>query len=284
MAGGAPPFLFRRRRPGPPLDDLVESIWCARGRVTYTRERIAPTGSTVAVFVLGQPILHTPDDGAGTPLRAERGFLVGPHDRPALNEPTGETNAVGIVTTPIGCRALFGIEPRPLRGRAVDLMPAWPPAGELRERLRDGGEPEDLLDRVEAALEANHRPLSPAEARCGRAVALLDADPTRPIADVAAEVGVSHAHLDRQFARIVGLTPRVLARLLRMRRLLASIDVQGPVGWSDRAADLGWFDQAHLIRDFRRHTGVTPSHYLSAQRSKFSIEEQADAPGFVPEG
>ena len=74
-----------------------------------------------------------------------------------------------------------------------------------------------------------------------------------------------------------------LARLLRMRRLLAGIDVRGEVDWSDRAAELGWFDQAHLIRDFKRHTGVPPSRYLAAQRAAFSANEIDDAVGFVPE-
>ena len=68
-----------------------------------------------------------------------------------------------------------------------------------------------------------------------------------------------------------------------MRRLLAGIDVRGEVDWAACAADLGWFDQPHLIRDFKRHTGVTPSHYLAAQRAAFSAEEAGDAVGFVPE-
>jgi methylphosphotriester-DNA--protein-cysteine methyltransferase len=62
---------------------------------------------------------------------------------------------------------------------------------------------------------------------------------------------VSHGHLDRQFTDQVGLSPRTLARILRMRRLLEEIDVHGSVGWADKAAELGWSDQAHLIRDFK---------------------------------
>jgi AraC-like DNA-binding protein len=68
-----------------------------------------------------------------------------------------------------------------------------------------------------------------------------------------------------------------------MRRLLEAIDVHGSVGWADKAADLGWSDQAHLIRDFKRHTGVTPSEYLTAQRSTYDRSVAATSAGFVPE-
>jgi AraC-like DNA-binding protein len=53
------------------------------------------------------------------------------------------------------------------------------------------------------------------------------------------------------------------------------------VGGPGRGA--GWFDQAHLIRDFKRHTGVTPSEYVAAQRSTYDRDEAAISAGFVPE-
>ncbi|HWM03290.1 MAG TPA: helix-turn-helix domain-containing protein, partial [Actinophytocola sp.] len=69
-------------------------------------------------------------------------------------------------------------------------------------------------------------------------------------------------------------------RILRLRTLLAHIDVYGQVAWTELAGTLGWFDQAHLIRDFKRHTGVTPSEYQAAQRRSFQPRDAA--PGFVP--
>ncbi|MBB5787762.1 DUF6597 domain-containing transcriptional factor [Jiangella mangrovi] len=127
-------FRFVSRRPEG-LERFVESIWFARGRIDYPDERIAPTGSTVAVVVLGDPIRETPADGAGEPLVTGTGFLLGPHDRPVVNEPLGETHCVGIVTTPVGCEAVFGIRPATIRGRVVDLLTAWPAATPLRRRL-----------------------------------------------------------------------------------------------------------------------------------------------------
>lgn len=274
-------FAFVARRPRPPLERYIESVWFARGQITYRRERIAPTGSTVAGIVLGPPIRQTPHDGAGEPFTATTGFLLGPHDRPIVNEPTAETFCIGIVTTPVACRAVFGLDPAPLRGRVVDLVAAWPPAAALRAALGGLSSPAELLGQVEATLLAWLDFSVPGVDRCEAAVAALEADPARPIARLAADLGVSHGHLDREFTRIVGLSPRTLARILRLRRLLEHVDVYGQVGWTALAAELGWFDQAHLIRDFKRHTGVTPSEYQAAQRRLFVPEEAA--PGFVPE-
>jgi len=55
------------------------------------------------------------------------------------------------------------------------------------------------------------------------------------------------------------------------------------LAWPTLAAELGWYDQAHLIRDFKRHTGVTPSEYVSAQRATYEPDVAASSAGFVPE-
>lgn len=273
-------FDYRTRAPGMHLRRFVEEVWYARGTVGYRRERIAPTGSCVAVVVLGAPIIETPT-ATGTPLLATEGFLIGPHDGPVLNEPTGETYAVGAVLTPVGCRAVLGLAPAPLRGDVVDLPAVWPPARPLRAALLRESDPEAMLTLLAATIEEHLVDAGPGLDLCERAVELLEAEPTVEIGTLAGRLGVSHGHLDRAFVRVVGVTPRALARIIRLRRVLAAIDVFGEVGWTRLAADWGWFDQSHFIRDFKRHTGVTPSEYVRAQRAAF---ERGDAgPGFVPD-
>ncbi|MBB5874586.1 AraC-like DNA-binding protein [Allocatelliglobosispora scoriae] len=271
-------FTFVPRRPPPPLERFVESIWYARGRIDYPNELIAPTGSTVAVIVLGPPIRETP--AGGEPFLATAGFLIGPHDRPVVNEPTAETYCLGVVSTPIGCRALFGLAPADWRAKAVDLPSVWPPAAELRSRLLTMSAPEAMLDLVQSTLLTGLDANVPGLERCEAAVRALEADPGRAIGELATELGVSHGHLDREFTAVVGLSPRVLSRILRLRALLARVDVYAPIDWAALASDAGWFDQSHFIRDFKRHTGVTPSEYAAAQRAAFTPEQAA--PGFTP--
>lgn len=279
---GAGVFEYVTRGVGGETGRFVEQIWFARGRITGVSERVAPTGSTVAAVVLGDPIRLTPD-GGGPSITAGEGFIIGPHDRPVLNQPQGETYCVGIVTSPVGCRPSFGIAPALLRGRVLDLMATWPRAISLRLTLASCRSPAEALDVVESTMHTWEPFDRVAFERCRVAVQALSADPSRPVADIAAMLGVSHGHLDRQFADQVGLSPRTLARILRMRRLLDRVDVYEKVAWAELAGELGWFDQSHLIRDFQRHTGVTPAEYAAAQRSTYNRAEAGESAGFVPD-
>lgn len=275
-------FLAVAHEPSGPLSRHVESLWFARGRIPYRRELIAPTGSTVFAINFGPPIRQSPQGSRHAPTEIVRGFLIGPHDRPIVNEPTAETHCAGVVLRPAACHVVLGLAPCAFRGTVVELDHHWPRAVAVRARLGALVDDPEALLREFARLLADH--LDPAGAgyeRCARTAALIETDPGRPIADVAADVGWSHAHLVRQFARVVGLPPRGLAAILRTRRLLADLDVYADVPWGELAVRHGWYDQSHLIRDFTRHTGVTPAAYVRAQRRHFTAQDVA--PGFVPE-
>ena len=95
-------FDFRVRVPGPPVDGFVQRVWYARGTSPHGRERILPSAAPVLLVVLGAPLRMSTSDEL--PARPERTgvWLQGPHERPILNEPTGETHAVGVVFAPGG--------------------------------------------------------------------------------------------------------------------------------------------------------------------------------------
>ena len=136
----------------------------------------------------------------------------------------------------------------------MDLLEAWPRAAALRRELSKSRTPAEALDIVEATLRTPEAFDRHAFERCEAAAAQLSADPTRPVGDIAAGLGVSHGHLDRQFTEQVGLSPRTLARILRMRRLLEADRRPRVGGLGGQGGGSGWSDQAHLIRDFKRHT------------------------------
>ncbi len=157
-AGLSMEFEYLSRPPDEALLPYVSELWFARGMLPAARELIAPTGGAVLGIVLGDAIRQVPQRGRGEPFLAERGFLIGPDDEAMVNEPTGGTWAVGIVATPVGCAAAFGVHPATIRGAVIDAA-AWTGFG-VRDELT-GAAPSEALIAVEAALAEHLAPPDP---------------------------------------------------------------------------------------------------------------------------
>jgi methylphosphotriester-DNA--protein-cysteine methyltransferase len=84
-----------------------------------------------------------------------------------------------------------------------------------------------------------------------------------PIGALAREVGWSHKHLITKFRQQVGLAPKTAARLVRFEHVWRRLGDGGPAHWDRIAADGGYADQSHLIRDFREFTGGSPAEFLA---------------------
>jgi AraC-like DNA-binding protein len=86
------------------------------------------------------------------------------------------------------------------------------------------------------------------------------------IGALAREIGCSRKYLASRFQEHVGLAPKSVARVLRFERAVRMLGRAGAgVRWSELALACGYYDQAHLIRDFRQFSGQTPGAYLRAR-------------------
>ena len=165
--------------------------------------------------------------------------------------------------------AALGVRASALSGRIVALEELWGSAATrgLLDRLasaRDTSDAAALLERVlaeRAASAGRHRPA--ARLALDAADRLLRGR----VQDVAADLGVSERHLRRVFREHVGLSPKAFARLLRFHRALGAARAERRPGWAEIAAGAGYYDQAHLIAEFRAITGVTPRALLGELRA-----------------
>ena len=85
------------------------------------------------------------------------------------------------------------------------------------------------------------------------------------IREIASALGQNRRRLQRSFLRQVGIPPKRLAGILRFQRVFRLLESTPGVPWAFLALDCGYYDQAHLIRDFRRFTGESPRAYLASQ-------------------
>jgi AraC-like DNA-binding protein len=82
-----------------------------------------------------------------------------------------------------------------------------------------------------------------------------------PIGKLAAGAGVGARQLERRFLDEVGVTPKLLARISRFQRVFRAIE-RRPIGWTRVAAECGYYDSSHLVRDCREFAGEPPSRAL----------------------
>jgi AraC-like DNA-binding protein len=168
------------------------------------------------------------------------------------------TPAISVYLDPLGAYRLFGPAMSEMGGSMVgveDIVGA--DARRLSDQVRAARTWEErgrllddfLLDRAERGPQP-----SPEVSHAWQL--LVRSDGRSTIRDIARQVGWSHKHLITRFKQQVGVTPRLAARLLRLSVVWRHIDDEQ--SWVRIAAESGYADQAHLIREFRRFTGTTP--------------------------
>lgn len=81
------------------------------------------------------------------------------------------------------------------------------------------------------------------------------------IEDLARSVGLGARQLQRRFKAASGLTMKRFARIRRIREAAFALIEQEAVNWADRAAEMGYADQAHLTHEFSSVTKQTPQKF-----------------------
>ncbi|MGQ2995972.1 MAG: helix-turn-helix transcriptional regulator, partial [Variovorax sp.] len=80
--------------------------------------------------------------------------------------------------------------------------------------------------------------------------------------EVAEAVGLGERRLQQLFHAQVGLSPRAWRRLARMHGCLRALRATPMPAWAEVAVDSGFYDQSHMVNEFRALCGVTPTEFL----------------------
>ena len=229
--------------------------------------REVPTGD-VTLIISPDAELRLPDvrDGARPPARL-RSFVAALHDTYALVEHDGYQHGIQVRVTPLGAHALFGLSMHELTNRVVGLDDVLGnEADELVGRLWDAAGWEArfaLLDTLIAARVAEARPPSEGVAWAWRR--LRETRGRAAVGTLATELGWSHRRLIARFREQVGMPPKTIGRLLRFEHVSRALMTTPEPRLAEVAFDCGYYDQAHLNRDFRDFAGMSPGAFLAAR-------------------
>ena len=189
-------------------------------------------------------------------------WVAGPQTRATFKRKTGVVRAVILQFKPGSSASLLGAAASALTDRIVPLENIWGRSGrDLGFELLAAPSLPEVIDRIARALAVRAREtFEPASGRLARrAVRLFERGEFR-VESVAEQLGVTARHLRRAFAENVGIGPKEFARTVRLQRAVRSAATS--TDWPSIAADAGYYDQAHLIGDFRQLVGLTPGAFL----------------------
>jgi AraC-like DNA-binding protein len=240
--------------PQAPLRPLLPRGYLGFTEATTPRHLIVPATTSVPLVVKLVDSPHRPP-----------AFVMGARDSFTVLEGACAPAYLEVLLAPLGAYRLLGLPMAALSGQLVDLVevlgadarrladqlraaPSWRQRFALTDRF--------LLER----LDRGPRPAPEVGQAWERLVA---SGGSVPIAQLADEVGWSHKHLIARFRQQVGLRPKTAARLIRFDGVWRRLDRRQPLDWAWVAREVGYADQAHLIREFHQFTGTTPTAFAA---------------------
>ena len=261
-------MFYTELPPHPALAQHVRCIWVfesgasdAFGSPVDELQTIVPDGHPELLLHYGDLFSEVSNDVTVVQSRA---LFAGQIAQPLVLQPGATAGVIGVRFRPAGARALLGMSMAENTDCRLDLTQVW------------GRDAELLLEEVHAAHDADGRArvverflirrlanarLTPDAALSACIEQLHLAGGGITVDALAARCQLSGRQLERRFLREVGIPPRLLASIFRFRRLFDLLE-QGQTGrWSDAALSAGYFDQAHMIRDFKRFAGLQPQAF-----------------------
>jgi AraC-like DNA-binding protein len=232
----------------------------------------------------------SPSDCASTLARA---LFNGADTHYIIEESGYAAHQLGVDFKPGGAHPFFGPRAGELRDAHLPLEALWGirAVDEPRERLMRAQSLQERFDILEAVLLAHlAHPLKrhPAVTVALRA---FSAAPRRlVIAQIADQLGLSHGRFIQVFRDEVGLSPKQFYRVRRFSWVVQRAVREERPNWAQLAMDFGYYDQAHLTRDFQQFAGVSPTVFLRDRRVDLptyltlpTVDTSAEAPPRHPE-
>jgi AraC-like DNA-binding protein len=238
-----------------PLCEFVDSMWLSESYVQpHAAERVLPTGNAVLILNL---------DESG---RAAGDVLSGARARYFVLDTSRPLSLLGVSFRPGGSFPFSGGHAGELQDLSVPLETLWGRSAQvLREQLLEAATASakfEVLERFLCCLMSRNRLVGHPAIKYAVDVFQKKAGAVT-VSSVLEQIGLSDRRFIELFRREVGMTPKLYCRVSRFRAVVSALGSTSAVDWAGTAVACGYYDQAHLIHDFREFAGISPSAYIT---------------------
>jgi AraC-like DNA-binding protein len=245
---GATKFQLTRLLPAPALSYFVQHYWLIawdlRDQGPYLQETL-PYPSVHLVFEANRTGIYGVVTGKFARRLEDQGQAFGVKFRPGAFYPFLKSPVSRITDATISLEEAFDID-----GSALELAIFAEASQERQKQI------------VEQFLHAHLPERDPAIDEINRIVDCIIADRTiTKVDDLVSRCNVGKRTLQRLFSQYVGVSPKWVIKRYRLQEAADQLADGTVVDWPGMALDLGYFDQAHFIKDFKTIVGRTPGEY-----------------------
>ena len=279
-------MYLRTYIPPPPRDQHVELMAFYRGYMPQgTLEQLMPDGAVELLISLDEIERRFYDDAQRHErARVRKTWVMGIQQRTFFANADVNSSLFSIKFKSGGSFPFLGVPLSELNDQFVDgSLLLGTAVSSLREQMLNAPQDETLFGLAEQFLRHRLMQHEATQAVSTHVVTQLAAFTGQPqIKDLAQHVGYSQKQLIQIFKKYVGVRPKYFQRLERFKQALGHIYESGDQNWAQLSTALGFYDQAHLINEFKHFSGHTPRAYVR-QRGEFinflPIDEPPDENG-----
>lgn len=243
-----PPPNYQEFFPGSRLAETVECFWtstAASAGEAGVGHRVLPDGCMDVLFDFNGP---------------NSAAVIGTMTQALLVRSSGAVDLLGVRFRPGGPAAFLSCDAAELVNGRADLTAFWGAlATELWEQLAESP-PKERLRRLRAFLEARVTGGGdPFVRHCVQRIQATRGELRLP--EIERSTGLTLRQIERKFSRQLGISPKLFARVVRFGAVMDAAERSLAPDWGRIAAEFGFADQPHLVREFKAFTGLTPTSF-----------------------
>ncbi len=246
------------------LTAFVKRYWTLDGQKENTplKNTIVPDGTVKLIFHYGDTYKHHSQTGKTTIL--PKCFLIGQLTKPYVIEPIGVTGSFVVQFKPNGFLTFTSIPIKKMENTAVPLDKLFGENGKkLGELILNANATSERIQIMETFLFKELADKKTIDNIVNSTVeTIFHANGQFSVNEFSKSNNINRRQLARKFSLTIGLSPKQLAKTIRIQKTLKVLLNEEIKSLTDLAYKNEYYDQAHFIKEFREFTGLTPKEFF----------------------
>ena len=260
-------------KPVKPLENYIQLVWISESESPedrFEKVKIMPDGIVEIVFHYHDPFITYLADGRS--FKQPKGFAISQMRKFIAIESDGKTGFVSVRCYPWGAHHFFNEPLKNFLDDTIDIKHLWHNDSKtILDQLRTTNTPSEKANLIQTFLLEKLSENKKESDNIDEAIKLIrKTKGLLSVEEICEKTNLTHKQLERGFLSTVGTTPKIFSRISRFLNLCHNLKNYESKSMATLAHDMGFYDQAHFIKEFKDFSGLTPKEYFEENNIVFA--------------